>query len=302
MKKVLIYIGLVSAMLFWSITFVWIKQLLNLGLTPTMIIFLRLLIASVILLPLILHSKIIRTLTKTDILLLLSLSFFEPFLYYIGEVNGIKHASPNIAAIIVAIIPIFLPFIMRFFVKENLSTMNYIGLFVSFAGVIIIVFNKDGHVFASFKGLAFLFMAVFSGVAYTIIAKKLLLKIAPFYLVSLKTVIGFMYFIPVFFVNDFANISGLHLSIDVVFKILILAICGNILAYILYNISIKHIGATKTVIFTNLIPVFTIIFSFFILKDTLPIAKYGGIALTLIGIYVSQLKFTLYKTTKFIDK
>jgi drug/metabolite transporter (DMT)-like permease len=302
MRKALIYIGVIAAMLFWALTFVWVKQLLEQGFTATMLIFFRLFIASVILLPVIIHSKILIKLTRKDKLLFLLLSFFEPFLYYIGEVNGIKHVSPNIAAIIIATIPIFLPFVMRFFIKENLNFMNYLGLFVSFLGVAIIVFNKDGSLFASVKGLLFLFMAVFSAIGYTVIAKKLLHTYPPLQLVALKIVIGCIYFVPIFFIKDLQIAKELSITPNMFGIIAALAICGNILAYFFYNTSIHQIGATKSAIFANLIPVFTIFFSFFILGDILPTSKLAGIVLTLSGIYVSQIKLISNKTKKITDK
>jgi drug/metabolite transporter (DMT)-like permease len=84
------------------------------------------------------------------------------------------------------------------------------------------------------------------------------------------------------------------ISVDVTNRALIslfcLAIFGSTMAFILYNYSIKNLGASKANIFTNIIPVLTAVFSFYILNEEMTFRKVTGIAVVLAGLFLSQLK------------
>lgn len=296
MNRFMIYIGLVVSMLIWAITFVWVKQIMDAGLSPTMLIFFRLLITSIIVLPLFALLRYFKQIQRKDWPMLLLMSLLEPFLYYLGETNGIKLVSPNIAAIIIATIPVFLTVFARVILGEKLKIINYFGIVVSFAGVICIILDGDGRLSASPRGLIFLFLAVFSAVGYTLIAKKLLLRYNPFLIAGIKILIACVYYIPIFLIFDLPDISKIQFTLEILLLILALGICGNLLAYLFFNTAIKHIGASKSSIFSNLIPVFTIVFSFFILSESVDIIKATGILLTLLGIYISQLQRNKNKT------
>lgn len=290
MRKLLIYGGLTISMILWAITFIWAKQVMNAGVTPTMLIFFRLISVSVFLFPIFLIAGSFRKIDRKDIPAFLLMALFEPFLYFIGEANGIKLVSPTIASIIIATIPVFLAIFARLIIREKLRLINYLGIAVSFSGVLMIIVDKGGTVSASPLGLIYLFIAVFSAVGYTLIAKKMLVKYTPMMVAGVKIFIALIYFIPVFFLFDLHRISEVEFSTSVFILIASLGICGNLIAYFLFNIAIRNIGASKASIFSNLIPVFTAIFAFFILQEVLPVIKIAGIALTVAGIYISQLQ------------
>ena len=52
----------------------------------------------------------------------------------------------------------------------------------------------------------------------------------------------------------------------------------------------KVLGAARTELFTNIIPVLTAIFAFFMLGEPLGPKKMTGIAIVLTGLFLSQIK------------
>jgi len=294
-KTAFVYLALISTMIFWSITYVWAKQVLNTGIEPITLIFFRLTAAVAIMFPLLIIKKAFKQIRKSDIGLLMLLAMFEPFFYYLGEANGINLVSPNIASIIIATIPVFLLIFARILFKEKLSTLNYVGMTISFIGVLIIVFDKTGKISSSPTGIMYLFFAVFSAVGYTLLSKKLLDRYDPIVLVGLKNTIGWLYFIPVYFIFGHSGLETEIFSNKIILTIIGLGLFGNFLAYYFFNISIKNIGASKSSIFSNLIPVFTILFSIILLNDILPTYKFIGIMLALFGVYVSQIQKIKFK-------
>ncbi|NQU81742.1 MAG: EamA family transporter [Bacteroidetes bacterium] len=57
-------------------------------------------------------------------------------------------------------------------------------------------------------------------------------------------------------------------------------------------------GASKANIFANLIPVFTAIFAFFLLKEILPLRKIIGITIVITGVFLSQYRSGFHRNIR----
>ena len=74
--------------------------------------------------------------------------------------------------------------------------------------------------------------------------------------------------------------------------ILVLGVFCSTLAYVFYNIGVERLGATAACIFTNAIPVFSLIAALLIGQETFSWSKPAGIAIVLTGVVVAQLRET----------
>lgn len=109
------YIALILAQIFWGISFVWTKELLNHNFNVVFVITVRLLISFALLLAIAMATKQLEKIRREDYGKFFLLAFFEPFLYFIGENYGLKLVDASYAAIFIAIIPIIVPFGLFFF-------------------------------------------------------------------------------------------------------------------------------------------------------------------------------------------
>ncbi|MEA3444978.1 MAG: DMT family transporter, partial [Bacteroidota bacterium] len=96
-----IYAAIILAMIFWSLSFVWYKEIYQF-LKPITVIFLRLIISSVILLIATSLMGRLQKIEKKDIKLIMVLAFFEPFLYFVGESFGMSYVSPVLGSVIIS--------------------------------------------------------------------------------------------------------------------------------------------------------------------------------------------------------
>jgi len=260
-KLVIVYLWVILATCLWGLSFVWFKML-NEYYRPLTIIFLRLTISSAFLLVFAKLTNRLQRIKKKDLKLLFTLAFFNPFLYFIGESFGLTFVHSTTAAIIVSTIPVFTPFAAYYFFREKLSFLNYLGILVSFFGVLIIIINKNWHLEASFTGILLLLLAVFSGVTYSLLIKKMTSYYNPISLITYQNIIGIAYFLPLFLLFDFKKFIQVPLSADIIIPVIELAIFASSFAFIFFVIGIRELGATRANIFANLIPVFTAIFAF----------------------------------------
>ncbi len=288
-KQLLIYVAAILCMIFWGLSFIWTSIVLEYY-SPITTIFLRLLISSGLLFFFIKLAGKSETIKKEDYKLFLASALFNPFFYFIGENYGVKFSSPTITAVIIATIPLFTPIFGYFILKERLSKINILGLLLSFFGVLVIIFNNNLSLNTSPKGLAFLFFAVGSAVVYSIMLKKLSLKYNPFTVIATQNTIGVVYFLPLFLILDFNSFINTPIDFRLISSLISLAIFASSLAFVLFTYTTRELGISKTGIFTNLIPAFTALFSFFILNEMFDTRKIIGIGIVLGGVFLGQMR------------
>ncbi len=292
-----IYFSLVLTMLFWGLTFVFYKFAFE-SFRPVTVIFLRLIISVPFIL---LSGKILRKhgkIERKDLRYVILLSAFEPFLYFMGESYGLTYVSSTMAAVIVATIPLIVPVASYFAYGERLSLLNMIGLLVSFLGVLAVVFSEGAIPSGTLKGVMLMFMAVFSTVGYALLVKKLTGKYNGFTITAYQNFFGIFMFLPFFLALDLGTFTSTVPTMKAVFSLLYLAIFGSSVTFILFTQGVRELGASKANIFTNLIPVFAAVASFFLLGEEMPSLKIIGIVLVLTGLIMSQVKSVKFRKSQ----
>ena len=282
-----VYLFAILSMLFWGLSFVWFKIVVK-WYEPITIIFLRLVISSLFLIAFLILTQKWQAIKRKHIKYFLLLSFSQPFCYFLGESFGLKHVSSTVASVIIATIPLFSPFAAYYMVREKVTYSVIVGIAFSFAGILLMLFNPDFSLNASPKGVLLLFFAVFSAVAYSVIIRKISHEYNPVTIITYQNLIGAVYFLPLFMYFDFNHFITVKPTRELVSAMLQLAFFASTLAYIFYIIAIKGIGMIKANVFTNLIPVFTGLFSFFLLGETFTTVKIAGIILVMSGVVLSQ--------------
>ena len=136
-----------------------------------------------------------------------------------------------------------------------------------------------------------MFSAVLVAVAYSISLRKLTLLYKPLTITLVQNAIGLIYFIPMFFIMEKATPSDIAEIDGYILPLLSLGIFASSIAYTLWAYAFSKLGASKANIYSNLIPVFTAIFSCIIIGENLNIQKTAGILLVIGGLILSQLKF-----------
>jgi len=282
-----VYLFAVLSMLFWGLSFVWFKIVVQ-WYDPITIIFLRLIISGLLMILFMLVTRSWQTIKRKHLKYFLLLSFFQPFCYFLGESFGLTMVSSTIASVIIATIPLFSPFAAYFMVKEKVTVHIIAGILVSFAGILLMLFNPDFSLSASPKGVLLIFLAVLAAIAYSVIIRKISHEYNPVTIITHQNLIGAIYFLPLFLVFDFKHFITVKPTWELVSAMLQLAVFASTLAYVFYIIAIKGMGMIKANVFTNLIPVFTGIFSFFILDEKFTALKIAGMLLVMLGVLVSQ--------------
>ena len=289
-SKILQYYGAaLLAMFFWSFSFVWFKVAYR-AYEPMTVVLIRLALSAAIMF---VFSKVIgklEPLRKGDFWWLVLLSFFEPFLYFMGESFGLKYVSSTVASVIVGTIPLFTPLAAFYFFKEKISWSNFAGLGISFVGVAMVVFDVTLGFAASPLGVSLEFIAVFSTIGYVIILKRMTNHYNGYTIISYQNLIGSFMFLPFWGIFEARQAIQIPFNTEAFLAIVKLAVFASILGFIFFTYSIRNLGINKSNMFINVIPVFVAILSFLILGDEINAQKMLGIMIVISGLFLAQLK------------
>jgi drug/metabolite transporter (DMT)-like permease len=293
-----VYILAVLSMLFWGLSFVW-STIVFKYYSPIATIFLRLILSSIILSLYILIRYRPKRINPGDYKLFLLSGLLNPFLYFIGENYGLKFSTPTISAVVIATIPVFTPVAAYIAIRERVSLLNLAGIMLSFMGIIVMLINPDMSINAGFTGLSFLFLAVVTAVIYSVVVKKLVLKYSALTISTTQNILGVFYFLPIFLIFDLRDFLATPITWALGSNLLMLAIFASSLAFIFFVEVIGKIGVSRANVFSNLIPVFTAIFSLIFVGESFTPAKIAGMAIVMMGVIVTQVRpKRLFKQSK----
>jgi len=275
--------AILLAVIFWGYSFVSTKIILE-ELPPITIAFFRQIIASIVLVIFIFVRKLVVKMPIKDILLVAASSLFGIVFYFLFENTGLKYTTASNASIIVAAVPIFTLVTESLFYKLKITGRIVGCVVVSIIGVFLVIFEQGSLDLSlgSTKGNLLMIAAMVSWVIYTVICKSLTGKYTGIVITTYQMLAGSILFIP-FIIPE---ISQWHsISTNSLVNLLYLAIFCSAIAYYLYNLAVKGLGATISSMFLNLIPVVSIIGGILVLGEKISLLQIGGMVLIMLSLF-----------------
>ena len=283
-----IYIFALLAMVFWGMSFIWTSIVFDYY-PPITTIFLRLVISSTFLFIILAVSGFLQRIRREHFLLFLLSAIFNPFFYFLGENYGLKYSTPSISAVVIATIPLFTPFAAWFMIREKVSRLNIAGIMISFTGILVMLIKPDFSFATDPLGVILLLLAVVSAVIYSILLKRLTKHYTPVNIIAWQNLLGVIFFLPLFLILDFGEFIAVVPDSRLLIALFSLAIIASSVAYVLFATTIKHIGVSRANVYSNLIPVTTVIASYFILDEIFTGRKVLGIVIVILGVFITQI-------------
>jgi drug/metabolite transporter (DMT)-like permease len=284
------YIFPLTFAIIWGLTFIWSEQILKVY-SPITMTFIRLSLASLFLFIFVKITKKLQKFEGKDFRLMILAAFCEPFLYQIGESYGILHSSGSFAAIMVALIPLVVPMAMWLVFGTRSSWAVLLGLLVSFGGILYMVLGNNFELMVDVRGILFLSLAILSAVVYVLCIQKLSIKYNNFTIVFYQTFLSALMFLPLFVTSGWQEFRAIPIDFSIYKNLVMLAIFGSGVAFICFVESMRQIGAVRTQLFTNLIPIITAIGAYFLLNEIFTSQKIIGIIIVILGLFISQMEW-----------
>ena len=295
-SKILIYIASTFAITLWGMSYIWTDQLIAQNIPIFYFVFVRILMAGVVLFLFNTAYARIKRIQGQDLPKFLLLAFFEPFIYFICETYGLKlTGSPTLSAMVIATIPIFSIGAGIIFFREKINLVNIGGILLTLVGIVMVAM-AHGTLGENFIwGVVLLLLAVISEVGHASITKSLSGNYSSQIIVMYQFLIGAVYLFPLFLWKGLDNFDmEIYFDGDVWYPIICLAILCSSLAFSLWVSTIKNLGVAKSSIFSALIPVAAAIIAWLLGHEMLNQRQWIGIAISTVGVVLSQ--YTIKKS------
>ena len=287
-KEVMCHIFALFCVFVWGTTFISTKVLLE-SFHPVVILLYRLIICVTLLF--IIHPRIFKTYSFKHELLFVGAGASGVTFYFLFENMALSYTNASDVGIIVSAAPFFTLIFCTIFLKSDRITLWFIiGFILAMSGVILISINGSNNLNANPIGYLLALLAMVMWGFYSVFVKKIGdLGYKGIGVTRKIMYYGLIFLIPFFFIfRCNFNFQALTNPTNIL-NILFLGILASSVCFLLWNYSLRNIGAVKTSVYIYISPVITTIASVILLKETINVFTIIGMILAILGLILSSI-------------
>ena len=275
--------------LVWGTTFISTKILLK-DFTPVEILFFRFSLGLVALA--LVYPRRLKTAGFHQEVIFAGAGLCGVTLYFLFENIALTYSTASNVGVIVAVAPVLTAILASVFLDgERLTARFFVGFAAAITGLALIGFNGSQVLRLNPLGdfLAFLAAAVWA--VYSILTRK----IGAFGYNPVQTTrriffYGLLFMLPALFFLDFSWDLGRFARPVNALNILFLGLGASALCFATWGFAVSRLGAIKTSVYIYIVPVVTVLTAMLVLKEQITGLMAAGIALTLLGLLISESK------------
>jgi drug/metabolite transporter (DMT)-like permease len=287
------YFAVIAALALWAGNWI-VARAVREDISPGLITSGRLVLVMLSLAPLALSGlpAKLRALAARDWTVLVALGVFGGGLHNAMQYLGLQWTTATNGTLFFSLSPVTIMVLAGLILGERVRGMQWIGVAVSFAGVLVIALRGEAEALAglSFNPgdlLCLLSMLMWS--AYTVCLRLRREALDPLQLLFMICAIGLATLLP-WLAWDLANDPRAHFNLRGTLALLYSAFASVILAYAGWNYAVARLGAARAGGFTHLLPAFGVAFAALFLGEYPLWYHFVGIALIFGGIALSSLR------------
>lgn len=280
-------LALAGAVLLWGTSYAAAKTALQ-QVSPATLIGLRMLLASLVFLPF--WQRLPRPrYQKGDGRWLLLLGLLQPCLYFLCEVEALRHTSSAQAGTIAALVPLFVAVMARLWLGERMKLPALLGLAASLAGVMLLSVGAISSTSAPdpLLGNSLQLMAMFCAASYMVLLKRLSGRYDTWWLTGMQNLLGVLFYLPAVWL---ARDSLLAVDLQGWLAIGYLGGIVTLGGFGLYNMALRVLPASEAALSINLVPLLAILVGWLLLGENMTSLQALAALLILGGVVISQLR------------
>ncbi len=286
------HLALLTAMCVWSTSYVALRIALS-GLTPLQAMAGRMLVASLVFAPL--WPRLFRDLRRHGHLgALLLMGFCEPCCYFLFETHALRLTTASQAGMVVSLLPLIVAGVAWVALGERISGRVWLGFALAVGGVVwlSLAAAPADNAADPMLGNALEALAMLCAAFYTVIARRLSPLYNPMQITAAQSGLGMLFFcLLLLFLPETSRPISLGLELPAWApwaSVLYLGGCVTFGGYGLYNFGVNRLCAGQAAAYTNLIPVFTLLFGVSLLHEVFLPSQYLASVLVIAGVLLSQ--------------
>ena len=289
------HIAAIFCIFVWGTTFISTKVLLR-TFSPIEILFIRFIIGYTALW--LAFPRRLHLTEKKHELYFAAAGLCGVTLYFLFENIALTYTLVSNVGVIVSLSPFFAAFLASLFLHgERPGVRFFLGFVIAMIGIYLISFRNTSEININPLGDFLAVAAAFIWAVYSTITKKISSYGYHTILVTRRIFFyGLIFMLPALFAMGFqVNIRELTAPINL-FIILFLGLGASALCFATWNYAVKLLGTVKTTVYIYLVPVITAVTSVLVLHEVITREAAIGIALTILGLLLSESKsFARYR-------
>lgn len=229
-----------------------------------------------------------HALTARDRIDLVWLGLLGHFAYQMCFSSGVAATSVSNAALIIGATPVAIALLSAALGRERIGPLHWIGAAVSVAGIYLIVGRGASFGGATGQGDLLVMASVACWSVYTVGAARLVTRHAPLYVTGMTMTIGAVPY-AVTMLPAILRVDWAALDAGTWASLVLSALLSLCLSYLIWYTAVRRIGAARTAIYANAVPLVAMTVAAIWLRETIPAVKLAGAAAVLTGVFLTRL-------------
>ncbi|WP_391207559.1 DMT family transporter [Psychrobacillus sp. L4] len=287
MKQWKIYIMLVFVMFAWGANLPILKYLVTIVPPVTLTAF-RVLTAGLVVLVILWQMKLLRLPTKKEWKYIVLGALTNVVLHHYFLNMGLSITSGTHAGLILGTGPMLTAISAAIILKYFPSRYQWLGLVLGLAGVSVSIL-VGGESNGANIGDFFVFLAIFAQVLSYMVVSKAAKTLDPRLLTAYMMLVGAVVLIVISFVQEPGGVTAFTQTTPFFWWLFLAsAIISTAIGHLMYNYAVGKAGPTKSAIFMNLNPVFSLILSAIFLGEILNFRHFIGLTFIIAGVLLGS--------------
>jgi len=283
-----IYLILCGVVTIWGLNVVMVKYLSFFP--PILIAAIRITVGAAVLLPIVLKMTGWVKLKRKDFLLITGVALTMIVLHQITLAWGVQYTTAGNASLILGLNPLATALLAAPLLAERLTWRKGLGVLLGFGGVLIVVLSQHGNLAINGWGDLIMFVSMLMYVIGGLFVRGVTSRGVPVLIVTgyshaLAAVILWLASVAVYPWETFAAIDTRP------FTWLVILASGGLstaIGMIGWNYGIRQIGASRTAVFLNGMPLASLVFAALFLNEPLQWLHAVAFGLTVLGVYLGS--------------
>lgn len=296
----------VLAAVIWSGNFI-VARGVSSHIPPVSLAFFRWLTASVILFPFCIRgflkqrSIVYANLKYFFWIALMGITLFNTCIYVAGHYSQ----AINLALIGTTSSPVFSLILAAIFLRERITANRLIGLLICIAGILYLLSGGNVHHLITLRFSKGDWWVLAGGMCFAIYNILVRIKppaISPFNFLLVNFSFGTILLFPLFLIERSVT-PPIQWTTDLGLIIAYLGLGASVISYLCWNAAINRLGAARTAIFGNLIPVCSVLEAVLLLHEKITVIHIISGSIVILGLTFANLPSYKKKTnTAFVQE
>lgn len=262
---------MLMATVFWAGAFITGKMGVY-ALSPLVLTFLRMFFAAIIIFPIMVFTEKdnwrieVSSVKYAVLTAVVGMIGYHMFFFY-----ALRYTDASKASMINAINPLLTALLAVIFLGERLTSRKIFFILTAFAGVVLTLSNWNLQRIISFDlnlGDLLMLCGAMMWATYGIIVKRIMPFFTPLKLTTYTFMFSAIMLFP-FTAKELISLDYVQIGWMPFLAVLYMAIFPSVIGYTIQQMAIKELGAGKTALFINLVPVISTVFAIIFLGEKL---------------------------------